>query len=344
MRELKFFLVILFAIFIPVFLIEAQDLPKIIISEIYYNPDSLHGATGTSEWKNEWIEIKNLDQKEIDISGWRISDNNATISIPQSSPIPSNGFAIITSDISTFSFWQIPENTIKIVLGQKIGNGLSNTEDFLVLRDSQGNVIDLVSWGKNPQNETICKIPNKDGISLEKKPFYFEQNTLFCSYFNQENPNPGKEVLDFYWKEKIEDSKDSISGYEILSAQVVTGEDEILEFLPPLMPGPLCKTLIAKLDFEEILSQDYYFEFEEKEGYGGAAMLIETENKIFLFAFDLSSDLPYLFVAENGGETWYSTTSEYFIYQFGNSLIFALNMEKLSPLPWKVKFFIWVFV
>jgi parallel beta-helix repeat protein len=323
-------------------------LTKVLISEVYFNPDSLHGATGTNEWMNEWIEIRNLEDREVDISGWTIRDNNATTIIPNSSIIPQKGFAIITPSNSTFDFWpEIPEGTIKIVLGNKIGNGLANEHDFLILRDQNGKIIDSVCWGREEEcvkeSFNYACLKTKEGYSLEKKPFVLKQNTDFCSFFEQENPNPGKNVLDFYWHREIVDPEDSQKGYEILSAQAVKGDDKILNFLPPF-GGGLCETLIAKLELREILNwEDYTFikeEEEEIEGYGGVAMKLDAGAKIYLFAFDLSSKQYYLLVSFDGGKSWQldSSNTDYFIYQFGErEIFFALNLEKISP-PQKVSF------
>jgi parallel beta-helix repeat protein len=323
------------------------EIPKILISEVYYNPDSSHGATGTNEWMNEWVELRNLDDKEIDISGWTISDNYGTTTIPKSPPIPPRGFTIITPTTSTFDFWpEIPGGTIKIVLNRKIGNGLSNEADKIVLRDKDGKIVDSLCYGNEKDCEDFsyfCKISNKQGYSLEKKPFVLKQNTDFCSFFEQENPNPGKNALDFYWHKEIEDPEDSKEGYEILSAQVVKDNDEILKFLPPPPLGEgLCKTLVAKLELKEILNQEDYSEISNQKGYGGVGMKIETGSKIYLFAFDFSNSFEFqqfLFVSEDNGKNWQAASSDGFmIYPFENNIIFALNMEKLPPLPWKLSF------
>jgi len=326
-----------------------QILLEILISEVYFNPDSLHGVRGKGEWENEWIELRNLGSKEIDISGWTISDNHGTTTILNSPLIPPGGFVIITPTSSTFNFWpEIPEKTIKIVLGEKIGNGLANDSDFIILKDKEGEIVDSICWGSEEnciKNGFSYACPNpKEGSSLEKKPFVLKQNSNFCSFFEQKNPNPGKSALDFYWHKEIEDPKDTTSsGYEIISAKIVKGKEEILNFLPPLQPGPLCETLIAKLELKEILRPESYSEFNNQEGYGGVGMKIEAGNKTYLFAFDLSNSFEswqFLFLSENG-QNWQflaSNSGDYFIYPFENSIIFALNMEKLPPLPWKLNF------
>jgi len=95
-------------------------LPKVLISEVYYNPDEKHKGEG-DERDYEWVIIHNLEKNEIDLRGWQICDNEKCDKIPTSS-IPSNGLAIITPTSTTFSFWRIPKNMVRIVLGNKFGS------------------------------------------------------------------------------------------------------------------------------------------------------------------------------------------------------------------------------
>jgi parallel beta-helix repeat protein len=81
-----------------------KEKPKVLISEVYFNPDSLHGATGTNEWMNEWIELRNLEDREVDISGWTIRDNNATTIIPNSSIIPRKDLPLLLLQILLLIF------------------------------------------------------------------------------------------------------------------------------------------------------------------------------------------------------------------------------------------------
>jgi hypothetical protein len=118
--------------------------PGLVINKVYYDVDSKHG----SEPDNEWIELYNPTDNEIDVSGWIIKDNNSQDVIPQSEPIRPMGFAIITGKNSTFNYWEIPPDVIKIVLPDgKIGNGLANDGDRIILEDSLGTEIDAMSYG-----------------------------------------------------------------------------------------------------------------------------------------------------------------------------------------------------
>ena len=122
---------------------------KVVINKVYYDVDGNHGiGSGTDEWKNEWVELYNSDSSPIDISNWQICDNIDCDSIPAgTNPIPANGFAIITGDASTWNYWTIPNDVVKIVLDSAIGNGLSNDQDILLLKDASGNFVDQMNWG-----------------------------------------------------------------------------------------------------------------------------------------------------------------------------------------------------
>lgn len=119
--------------------------PNLVINKIYYDVDSSHGQ----ETKNEWVEIYNPSDEPVDISGWFIKDNGATSTIPNASPIPSHGFALLTGNSSTWTtYWKaVPPETVKIVLpGAKIGNGLANDGDRLILKDPSGRIVDQMSY------------------------------------------------------------------------------------------------------------------------------------------------------------------------------------------------------
>lgn len=116
---------------------------KVLINKVYYDVDSAHGA----EPANEWIELYNPLSHSLDISGWAIEDNNGIDIIPASSPIPAKGFAVITASSTTWNYWEIPDDVVRIVLADgRIGNGLNNDADMLALRDNYGNIVDQMNW------------------------------------------------------------------------------------------------------------------------------------------------------------------------------------------------------
>ena len=120
--------------------------PKILINKIYYDVDSDHGQEKT----NEWIELYNPNNDPVDLSGWVIEDNSSQDTLP-SVLIPANGFLLISGSSDTWQYWPaIPDTTPKIALSDgKIGNGLANSGDKLLLKDPYGRVIDAMSYENN---------------------------------------------------------------------------------------------------------------------------------------------------------------------------------------------------
>jgi len=187
-------------------------LPKVLISEVYYNPDKKHQGEG-NERDYEWVIIHNLEKNKIDLTGWQICDNTNCNSIPTSF-IPSNGLAIITPTSTTFSFWRIPKNMVRIVLGNKFGGyGLANGGDRVILKDKEGKIVDAMSYG----NDTFIFFPEctkelkaKEGKSLLRDPPYKDTDT--CDDFKESEPTIGKNwppipIINFFPKNPIKGVK-----------------------------------------------------------------------------------------------------------------------------------------
>ncbi|MFH1866570.1 MAG: carbohydrate binding domain-containing protein [Patescibacteria group bacterium] len=98
---------------------------------------------------NEWVEILSKTEIPYDISGWQICDANACDVIPAGTPpIPAFGYAVVTADASTWDYWMIPPEVVKIVLpGSAIGNGLSNSADMVYLERPDGKIVDQMNYG-----------------------------------------------------------------------------------------------------------------------------------------------------------------------------------------------------
>ncbi|MFZ2969941.1 MAG: lamin tail domain-containing protein, partial [Minisyncoccia bacterium] len=113
------------------------------INKIFYDTDSEHG----SEDLNEWIELYNPSATSVNIKDWKICDNNNCDILSQDDLlVGSEKFILITNNSTTWSYWNIPSDVIKIELNNPIGNGLSNTSDMLILKNSNGGIVDQMNW------------------------------------------------------------------------------------------------------------------------------------------------------------------------------------------------------
>jgi hypothetical protein len=175
----------------------------IVINEVYYDVDSRE-ACGPVEQdpQNEWIELYNPTENWVDISGWIIEENLSSGFIPPSSLIPSGGFAIIAQDSSTWQFWNIPDKAIKIELGEKIGNGLANDGDRVILKDRQGNIVDQMSYEGDtnvwnpapPLNGEGNPYDLPDGHSLGRDPDGFDTDKA-SDFKDFSYPTPGGKTI-----------------------------------------------------------------------------------------------------------------------------------------------------
>lgn len=115
------------------------------INKVYYDVAPSLG----SEPENEWVEIFNQTNVPLDISEWELCDNTSCDTMPTSTPlIPADGYAVISATSTTWDYWNIPDEVVKIEIdGNAIGGGLANDGDHLLLKRPDGVVIDAVGWG-----------------------------------------------------------------------------------------------------------------------------------------------------------------------------------------------------
>jgi len=168
----------------------------VVINEVYYDVKSPEKGI---EGNNEWVEVYNLTDGAIDISGWKIEDNQGLSyqrTIPSSSPIPAHGYAVITPNVSTWGYWSIPDGAIKIILGNSIGNGLNNDSDRVILKTPGGVEIDAMSYGTDAYAFSPACPDVVIGHSLSRKPAGYDTNTATdwidtYSGSTPPGPNPG---------------------------------------------------------------------------------------------------------------------------------------------------------
>ncbi len=145
------------------------------INKVYYDVAPDRGSEGD----NEWVEIYNQTNVDLDISGWEICDNSSCDVLPSTAPIPAFGYGVVTASTTTWAFWNIPNNIKKIVLPDgNIGNRLGNSEDMLVLKRPDGVIVDQMNWGVpsiswNNYNDDIWNpgvVDTAEGNALARVP------------------------------------------------------------------------------------------------------------------------------------------------------------------------------
>ena len=115
---------------------------NIVINEVMYSP--LKGEA-------EWVEILNAGKEVVDIKGWKIGDRQkpgGSIIIGDSYPVFSDECIVIRNNSGViFDF----DSNIKVVIMLAGFPRFNNDEDDVILRDSEGTIIDSLSfnnkWG-----------------------------------------------------------------------------------------------------------------------------------------------------------------------------------------------------
>ncbi len=102
----------------------------------------------------EWVEIHNQGDRAIDLSGWTIGDAEGQTEL--SGVIPPESRLVITT--------QELELDAPTLLVNRIGNGLNNDGDTIYIYDSEGLVVDFVTYG----NDTL-PAPDR-GLSIALDP------------------------------------------------------------------------------------------------------------------------------------------------------------------------------
>lgn len=117
--------------------------PNVVINKAYYDVDDRHGEDPT----NEWIELYNPTDQPVSVKNWEIcDDNDCSVIIPDVS-VPSLGYAFVSYNSSTWQYWNIPADVVKIYQLGGHSIALDNDADMLVLEDFDNNIIDQMNWG-----------------------------------------------------------------------------------------------------------------------------------------------------------------------------------------------------
>ena len=114
---------------------------KIIINEVaWMGGSSDFGLTAT----DEWFELKNISNSEVNLNGWQIIDKSEKIKITfdKATKIPTNGFYLLE---------RMNDNSVPSVSANLIYSGtLNNSDEGLRLFDHQCNLIDEVLTAGSP--------------------------------------------------------------------------------------------------------------------------------------------------------------------------------------------------
>jgi len=178
----------------------AKSADAIVINEIMYNPD----GTDTSR---EWIELYNNEALDVDISEWKLYENDVNHGLTVSQGdlvIPSNEYAVITDNADSFLLDYPDFNKTLIDTTFSLGN----LGELICIKDNSLTLVDCVdylpSWGadgnskslerKNPDQES-----NEDNWaeSISEKGTPGSENSV-SSISSEPNPTAEPKTISIY--------------------------------------------------------------------------------------------------------------------------------------------------
>ncbi len=142
---------------------------SVVINEVVSSNDA--DATDEADEREDWIELYNKSDKDLDLGGYSISDNDDLRKwvIPAGTFIPARGYRIIWADEDGSQ-------------GPMHANfKLSSSGERLVLVNAQNRIADTLSFGKITKNKSYSRIPNGTGSYIEKKTTFGYNNEWLSS-------------------------------------------------------------------------------------------------------------------------------------------------------------------
>ena len=139
----------------------ARQSGPLVITEVLVN-----SGLGSEEAAGEWLEIWNDSDHAVTLDGWQIEDNHAADRLPPIA-LPPDGLALLTPDPARWAAYPLPANVVIVPIEDgRIGNGLANSGDRLLLLDPNGSAVDGLSWGTD---RSIMSLSSPaDGESLSR--------------------------------------------------------------------------------------------------------------------------------------------------------------------------------
>jgi signal peptidase I len=164
---------------------------EVVINEVEYNSVQ-EGMDGNYEW----LELYNNTSSPITLSGWTITDNNSSDTIPDLT-LPAKGFAVVAAkEVGFKTNYSSFSGLIVYISGGEVGDGLANAGDQLVLKDNTGTEIDAVSWGtdKSAFDPSVSNVDAGHSISRKEKGVDTNTATDWMDTYSGSTPpgpNPG---------------------------------------------------------------------------------------------------------------------------------------------------------
>ena len=147
------------------------------VGDVVINEVAWMGTAASAQ--DEWIELANNTDQDIDLNGWTLAAADGTPSIALTGTIPANGYYLLErTDDTTVS--NIPADWTG-----SFGSGLSNNGEVLVLRNDVNVVVDVFVYGDGDTN-----VSGWSGEAVQPYPGYSSEGQILYRKRNESTGLP----------------------------------------------------------------------------------------------------------------------------------------------------------
>jgi len=162
-----------------------EDSPYAVkISEVLAN-----AGAGSDDAVREWVELYNAGLESVELGGWSLADNVAADTVPPVA-LPSGAYAVVAASSDFRRQYPAFQGALLILADGRIGNGLANESDRLLLLDEEGRPVDALSYGVDHEFFEPPAPAVPPGHSLERFPSDRDTDTA-ADFRDNAYPSPG---------------------------------------------------------------------------------------------------------------------------------------------------------
>jgi hypothetical protein len=162
-----------------------EDSPHAVkISEVLAS-----AGAGLDDAAHEWVELYNAGPESVELGGWSLADNVAADTLPPAA-LPPGAYAVVTASPDFQRQYPAFRGALLVLADGRIGNGLANESDRLLLLDEEGRPVDALSYGLDREFFEPPAPAVPPGHSLERFPPDRDTDTA-ADFRDNAHPSPG---------------------------------------------------------------------------------------------------------------------------------------------------------
>jgi hypothetical protein len=146
-------------------------------------------GAGGGDAAREWVELYNAGLESVELGGWSLADNVAADTLPPAA-LPPGAYAVVAASPDFQRQYPAFQGTLLVLADGRIGNGLANEGDRLLLLDEEGRPVDALSYSADREffDPPAPAVP--PGHSLERFPADRDTDTA-ADFRDNAHPSPG---------------------------------------------------------------------------------------------------------------------------------------------------------